>query len=86
MTVRRFAERRKWPLERAEARLVAHSADHTWSAVDVVLTLDGPLDAEQRERLLALAEKCTISKALKSGVPVALRASPAREPGGVAGD
>ena len=76
MTVRRYAERRKWPLERVEARLVAHSADHTWSAVDVVLTLDGPLDAEQRERLLALAEKCTISKALKSGLPVLLKEQP----------
>jgi putative redox protein len=73
MTVRRFAERRKWPLTRIEARLTAESAAGKFERIDVELVLEGELTAEQRARLFELAEHCTISKTLKAGVPITMR-------------
>ena len=73
MTVRRFAERRQWAIEKMEARLVLHEAAGAITAVDVELVIEGDLDAEQRERLHEVATTCRVSKALSGAVPVNLR-------------
>ena len=73
MTVRRFAERRQWTIEKMEARLVLHEAAGAITAVDVDLVIEGDLDAEQRERLHEIAKTCRVSKALTGAVPVNLR-------------
>jgi putative redox protein len=75
ITIRQFADRRQWPLTGIAARLALASAKGAFESIDVELRLDGPLTGEQRERLLAVARHCPVSRALERGVPVRVSAS-----------
>ncbi len=77
MTVRMYAEHKKWPLERVAVRLghrKIHAADCETcetkegkiDRIDAELELTGPLDADQRARLLEVAEKCPVHRTLVS--------------------
>ncbi len=79
MTVRMYAARKNWPLKRVSVE-VRHARIHAADCADcetkegkvdqllVSLRLDGPLDAEQRARLLEIAHKCPVHRTLKSEV------------------
>jgi putative redox protein len=73
MTVRRFAERKGWPVTGMQARMKLESTGTTFTAIDVQLIIEGNLDAEQRERLHEVAKLCPVSKALAPGVRIDLR-------------
>jgi putative redox protein len=75
MTVRLYGERRGWPLERVTVHLTQHRVHATDAQdcetrrsmidrIDTVLELDGPLTEEQRDRLLAIAERCPVHRTL----------------------
>ncbi len=66
MTVRLYADRKGWPLERI-ATYVAMAADNT---IRREIELVGTLDAEQRQRLLAIAEHCLVHKFLAAGTKI----------------
>jgi putative redox protein len=75
MTVRWYAKREGWPLERVDVR-VDHEKGATGAASprqDVFtkcITLVGPaLDEEQREKLLEVAAKCPVQRSLE-GTPL----------------
>ncbi len=77
MTVRMYAERKGWPLERVSVRL-SHSRIHAEDCatcetrrgridrIEKVVALEGPLDAEQKARLLEIADKCPVHRTLVS--------------------
>lgn len=81
MTLRMYADRKEWPLEEVTARL-RHSKIHAKDEEDVgtagarldhierEVSLVGALDAEQRQRLLEIAERCPVHKSLTAGVDV----------------
>jgi putative redox protein len=81
MTLRMYADRKNWPLQAVEARL-EHSkihcedcadADNRWSRIDHFsreITVDGPLDDDQRHRLLEIADRCPVHRTLHSDVKV----------------
>jgi len=78
-TLRLYAKRKGWPLGAVEAR-VSHRRDITQKPVDIferVIILGGPLDDEQRQRLLEIAEMCPIHKLLTAGAAIATTLSPA---------
>jgi len=64
ITLRMYAERKSWPLQRVHVRLAR--TPH----IDRALTLDGSLDAEQRARCLEIAEKTPVTRALKGGIAI----------------
>lgn len=68
MTMRLYAERKGWPLERVTCRVV-HArtglAGRDRFAREIVLK--GPLDAGQRARLLEIAGKCPVHRTLETG-------------------
>jgi putative redox protein len=79
MTLRMYANRKKWPLEGIEVRLdheKIHARDcescETESGrldrITTTLALEGPLDAEQRARLLEISERCPVHRTLTSEI------------------
>lgn len=70
MTIRLYATRKAWPLDRVEVS-VRHAERASAGAAKDVFTreirLDGDLSAEERERLLEIAEKCPVSRTLSAG-------------------
>jgi putative redox protein len=82
MTVRMYAEQKKWPLERVRVDLrheKIHAADCAEcetkdgriDRIERVLTLEGTLDEAQRQRLLEIANKCPVHRTLHAEVWVA---------------
>lgn len=89
MTVRMYANRKGWPLERVGVRL-RHEKIHARDCeacetetgkidrIEREITLEGALDAEQRQRLLEIADRCPVHRTLHSEVAVETHASAAR--------
>ena len=86
MTVRMYAEQKKWPLRRVSVELKhdkVHAADCAEcetregriDKIERVLTLEGELDDAQRQRLLEIAGKCPVHRTLHSEVWVPTRLS-----------
>ena len=77
MTLRMYANRKKWPLEEVVSRL-KHSKSHARDCeecqsesgkIDIIekqLEIHGPLSEEQRERLLEIAGRCPVHRTLTS--------------------
>lgn len=82
MTLRMYADRKGWPLERADVRLrhdKIHARDCENASADPPkkgmldrierrLILHGPLDDTQRARLHEIADKCPVHRTLKSEI------------------
>lgn len=69
MTVRLYAERKGLPLDRAHV-VVEHEKQAGATPPDRfnrTTTLDGPLDEEQRQKLLSIAERCAVDLTLVRG-------------------
>lgn len=81
MTVRLYADFKKMPLKNISVRL-SHGKIHTKDCetcdtkvstldrIDRVITLEGPLDNEQRKRLMEIADKCPVHKTLESKINI----------------
>ena len=75
MTIRWFALQRKWPLERAEAKLTHEKVGHK-DVFTKTITLHGDdLTAEQRQKLIDVAAKCPVHKTLMSEVTIDTRSA-----------
>jgi putative redox protein len=84
MTLSMYAQRKHWPLERVTVRL-RHDKIHAKDCaecetregmldhIEREISLTGPLDAEQRERLLAIANRCPVHRTLVSEVDLRTR-------------
>jgi uncharacterized OsmC-like protein/alpha-beta hydrolase superfamily lysophospholipase len=81
MTVRLYADQKQIPLKRTQVRL-HHEKIHAEDCaecetkegridrIDRVITFEGDLTAEQRSRLLEIADKCPVHRTLKSEVNI----------------
>ena len=81
MTVRLYAEHKKLPLERVSVRL-SHKKIHAADCEDCetkegmldriyrAVTFEGALNAEQRQRLLEIADKCPVHRTLTSEINI----------------
>ncbi len=84
MTLRLYADRKQWPLEKVSVRL-RHDKIHAADCADCEtregkidrierqLELAGPLDAAQRQRLLEIAGKCPVHRTLHSEIEIDTR-------------
>ena len=78
MTVRMYADRKKWPLTSVAVRLRhekkhADDCDGCKGKLDHIsrwVSLDGDLDSEQRARLLEIADRCPVHKTLTTGAVI----------------
>jgi putative redox protein len=82
MTIRLYAEFKKIPLENVSVRLNHEKKIHTKDCedcenkvtkvdhIDRFITLEGPLDAGQRKKLMEIADKCPVHQTLESKVEI----------------
>lgn len=78
ITLRMYADRKEWPLEEVTARVLRRNlepsettdGDAAKKSVEIgqALTLVGDLDEEQRDRLLEIAHRCPVHRALDVGL------------------
>ncbi len=86
MTMRLYADRKSLPLERTTVTLT-HSKIHAEDCaecetkagmldrIDRVIAMEGPLDAEQRQKLLEIADKCPVHRTLTSEIHIVTKAA-----------
>ena len=84
MTMRLYADRKSLPLERTTVTL-RHSKIHAQDCaecetregildqIDRVIAMEGPLDAEQRKKLMEIADKCPVHRTLTSEIRILTR-------------
>lgn len=73
MTLRMYADRKKWPLDHVSVALRHAKADDGEGKVDLIdreITITGDLDATAREKLLEIADKCPVHRTLHGEVRV----------------
>jgi putative redox protein len=85
MTMRMYAERKSIPLERTTVTL-KHSRIHAQdceecemkegmiSRIERTIAMEGNLDAEQRKKLMEIADKCPVHRTLTSEIDIVTRA------------
>jgi uncharacterized OsmC-like protein len=92
MTLQMYARRKGWPLQEATVRLKhgkVHALDdqHVGEAsarvdhIEREVRLEGPLDEEQRTRLLEIANRCPVHRTLEAGVHTVTRLAEAASGG-----
>jgi uncharacterized OsmC-like protein/fermentation-respiration switch protein FrsA (DUF1100 family) len=81
MTLRLYADHKKWPLQKVTVRL-SHEKIHAEDCADCEtkegkidriereIEIEGPLDSDQRQRLLEIAEKCPVHRTLHSEIKI----------------
>jgi putative redox protein len=82
MTVRLYARRKNWPLERVIVRLrhnrihasdcqeCSHTTEGYVHRIERAVTFEGNLSEEQRARLQEIAHKCPVHKTLTSEIVI----------------
>ena len=84
MTIAMYARRKQWPLESVRVELRhsrAHAADCATcetregmlDRIERDVVLQGPLDGDQRARLLEIANKCPVHRTLVSEIDIRTR-------------
>ena len=73
LTVRLYAERKGWPVDRIETRLTRDAGQGKISSIDLELLLGGDLSDDQRQRLGEIASRCPIHRTLTEGVTITRR-------------
>jgi uncharacterized OsmC-like protein/fermentation-respiration switch protein FrsA (DUF1100 family) len=86
MTMRLYAERKSLPLERVTVTL-KHSKIYAQDCaecetksgmldqIDRLIAMEGPLDAEQRKKLMEIADKCPVHRTLTSEIHIVTHAA-----------
>ncbi|MDS0856326.1 OsmC family protein [Burkholderia pseudomultivorans] len=69
ITLKMYAQRKGWPLTEVHVKL-AHESGSAGSTITRRITLDGELTAEQRERLLQIANACPVHRILTHPITI----------------
>ena len=87
MTLRMYADHKGWPLQRVIVK-VRHQKIYAVDCAECEtkegridrlereISLEGPLDAAQKERLLQIADRCPVHQTLSKKVPIVTRLLP----------
>ena len=81
MTLRMYADRKSWPVTNIQVELRtsrSHERDCEQCATEKVgvgrldrrVVLEGPITADQRERLLQIADRCPVKQTLEQGIQI----------------
>jgi putative redox protein len=70
ITLRMYADRKQWPLEKADVTVDLQRAQDKSTSIDRVLKLEGALTDEQRARLADIAERTPVTLIVKAGAVI----------------
>lgn len=73
MTMRMYADRKNWPLDKVEVRLsseVKKSEQQQTTYIRCHITLSGDLTPEQKQRIYKIADKCPIHSILTNPITI----------------
>jgi putative redox protein len=84
MTLRMYADRKGWPLEAATVRLqhekihaaeceACETREGLLDRIEREIEIEGPLDHDQKQRLLQIADRCPVHRTLTSEVEIKTR-------------
>ena len=79
MTLRMYANQKQWPLEHVKTNVSHEKVTEGETKIDIFhreITLTGPLDDTQRQRLLEIAERCPVSRTLEGNARMAYTLNP----------
>ena len=72
ITLRMYADRKQWPVTAVHADIhFAREGDK--GHIDRVLSIEGPLDTEQKKRMADIAERTPVTLTLKGGLEIRTR-------------
>jgi putative redox protein len=80
MTVRVFADERRWPLPKVSVRVDLVHAQDGALRLERTIALEGHLDPEQRDALLAVADRSPVLALLHPDIAVVTRLGPIDDP------
>jgi putative redox protein len=69
LTLRLYAHRKGWPLTDATVRLTAEHEEGRY-VINRQVHLEGPLDVDQRTRLLEIADRCPVHRTLTAEIVI----------------
>jgi len=72
ITLKIYAQRKGWPLQDAHVALTGANQAGVF-VINRDIRLDGELDAEQRQRLIEIADKCPVHKTLMGEISILTR-------------
>jgi len=71
-TIRMYVQRKGWPLQRVSVT-VAFREEQPKPVFDLAIALEGSLDQEQTARVLEIAGRCPVNRALTEGAEISKR-------------
>lgn len=63
-TLKLYADRKGWPVADIDTHVTLDTTDRARPLFQVAVSMDGPLNSDQHERLLFIAEKCPVHNLL----------------------
>jgi putative redox protein len=71
ITLRMYADRKNWPLESVQVEVeLERDTQQNKTLIKRAVHLHGPLDEEQKARLLAIANQCPVHKILTNPIEI----------------
>ncbi len=70
ITLRMYADHKGWPVESIVVEVHYLKEGDLPARIERTLALEGELDADQRARLLDIAERTPVTLAIRGGVPI----------------